>query len=172
MFAIGIVAYEALEAKPFRSLVERSRGGFLLALLAFTVLFFAARPDAIGVGRLLAFAPALFFLAVFTLGAPRGATRALSGAPLRWLGRISYSYYLIHGLALKAFAMVAGRVLHGHTSPLGMAMLLVASFGLTLVAAQILYSLVEYPLSVAGPARRPPPAAVPPAQGWTSDRAA
>jgi exopolysaccharide production protein ExoZ len=172
MFAIGIVAYEALEAKSFRSLVERSRGEFLVALLAVTVVFFEARPEVIGVGRLLIFAPALFFVAVFALGAPRGATRALSGAPLCWLGRISYSYYLIHGLALKALAMLAGRLLHGHTSPLGMCILLVASFGFTLVAAQILYSLVEYPLSVSGPSPRPAPAAVPPGPGWTSDRAA
>ena len=152
-FAFGILAYEALESKSLRSSVERSRGVFLVALLAVTALWCMARTDLFGFQRPTGLAPALFFLALFTLGAPRGVTRALSLAPLRWLGGISYSYYLSHGLALKFVALVLFRVLHGHTSQPGLAAVLVASFAVTLVVAQILYSLVEYPLSVALPAR-------------------
>src|SRR5207302_2806734 len=34
------------------------------------------------------------------------AGRIFSWRPIRWLGNMSYSYYLIHGLALKGFFLV------------------------------------------------------------------
>ena len=40
--------------------------------------------------------------------------RAFAWTPLRWLGNMSYSYYLIHGLALKAGGHGTGEILCFH----------------------------------------------------------
>jgi peptidoglycan/LPS O-acetylase OafA/YrhL len=70
-------------------------------------------------------------------------------APLRWLGNMSYSYFLIHALAIHAVAQVAQRMLPaGHTAPLAFAIAVPVSFGLSLVIATVLFLYVERPLSL------------------------
>jgi exopolysaccharide production protein ExoZ len=51
----------------------------------------------------------LFTFACF--GSRSVLKRIFSWMPLRWLGNMSYSYYLIHGLTLKGIAMVMMRVI-------------------------------------------------------------
>ena len=71
--------------------------------------------------------------------------RAFSVAPVRWLGNASYSYYLIHGLALKAAFMVLAWVLPPTAAPgdwLFWALLL-PFFAATLVPAAALFLWVE-----------------------------
>lgn len=77
--------------------------------------------------------------------------KIFSWTPVRWLGNMSYSYYLIHGLALKAIFMVLPMML-----PRSMfdAWFFWAFFGvafvLTLVPSVILFVLVERPFSLVG----------------------
>lgn len=71
--------------------------------------------------------------------------RTFSVAPLRWLGNASYSYYLIHGLALKAAFMALAWVLPPTAAPgdwLFWALLL-PFFAATLLPAAALFLLVE-----------------------------
>lgn len=77
-------------------------------------------------------------------------SRVFSWTPLRWLGNMSYSYYLIHGLALKAGFLVLSIVLAGSmfdawffwvTMPF--------MFVLTLLPSAALFMLVERPISLA-----------------------
>jgi exopolysaccharide production protein ExoZ len=73
--------------------------------------------------------------------------RALTWTPLRWLGNMSYSYYLLHGLLLKGVGMLLPATMHG-----GVAlylMLLAPSFALTLPPAVLLFLAVELPYSLA-----------------------
>jgi exopolysaccharide production protein ExoZ len=69
---------------------------------------------------------------------------------MRWLGNMSYSYYLIHGLALKAaFALLA--VLSPPTGTwvvAGFWGLLPLMFAVSLAPAVVLFALVERPFSL------------------------
>lgn len=77
--------------------------------------------------------------------------RACSWTPLRWVGNISYSYYLIHGLALKGFALVALTFLGTAPNPLLFWSLLPVAFVGSLIAASVLYAWVENPFSNGAP---------------------
>lgn len=73
-------------------------------------------------------------------------TKAMSWTPLRWLGNMSYSYYLIHGLTLKAAFVALGAVVPtGHDLFLVM---FVPMFTATLIPSAVLFVLVERPFSL------------------------
>lgn len=76
--------------------------------------------------------------------------RGLSWAPIRWLGNISYSYYLVHSLGLHAGFIIATAVVPAERwGAVGGALLLPATFALTLVPSLLLYLTIERPLSLA-----------------------
>ena len=76
--------------------------------------------------------------------------RGLSWGPIRWLGNISYSYYLAHSLGLHAGFMIAKAVVPAERwGAVGGALLLPATFALTLVPSLLLYLAIERPLSLA-----------------------
>lgn len=68
-----------------------------------------------------------------------GAPRLLELAPLRWLGRISYSLYLIH-IPLIYPALELTRVMGG-----GFTLFCGLHWALSLLAAQLMYGLIERP---------------------------
>lgn len=76
--------------------------------------------------------------------------RGLSWTPLRWLGNMSYSYYLLHGLALKvAFMAVAALVPVNVGDGVWMFWLLMpVLFAATLPPAALLFLAVERPFSL------------------------
>jgi len=82
----------------------------------------------------------MFWFALYCFGYDGRMKRVFSWAPLRALGNMSYSFYLIHGLAIQALKMVLVPVPGW------------VSFGLSLVAALgvslVLYAVVEKPLSL------------------------
>lgn len=61
---------------------------------------------------------------------------------LRWLGNISYSFYLAHGLALHALAAVWKPV---NAGPFATLLTLILSFGIAIVFSLALFLLVERP---------------------------
>ena len=77
-------------------------------------------------------------------------SRVFSWTPGRWLGNMSYSYYLLHGLALKAVFLVLPLVLpatsHYHHGLFWLLMPLM--FGLTLIPTTALFLAVERPFSL------------------------
>ncbi|HEY6188754.1 MAG TPA: acyltransferase [Pyrinomonadaceae bacterium] len=89
---------------------------------------------------------------IFTLAAfsPRTlSSRIFAWTPLRWLGNISYSYYLIHGLTLKIIAVALMRL--PLTPSLSLAAFwlgLPVFFFLTLVSSTLLFILVERRFSI------------------------
>jgi exopolysaccharide production protein ExoZ len=71
-------------------------------------------------------------------------TNMFRWSPIRWLGNMSYSYYLMHGLALKAFFMAWAKMcsLGPHSSWLTLATLPIA-FVLTLGPSAVLFLTIE-----------------------------
>lgn len=75
------------------------------------------------------------------------AAAIFSWAPLRWLGNMSYSYYLVHGLPVKAAMEIIARI--APTAPSAeFWILLLPVFALSLIPAAALFLVVEKPLSL------------------------
>jgi exopolysaccharide production protein ExoZ len=69
-------------------------------------------------------------------------------APLRWLGNMSYSYYLVHGFVVRIAMVLLARVL-----PLGMPdwvfwCFMPVAYVATLLASSLLFVVVEKPFSL------------------------
>lgn len=152
MFLSGILLYEACAAGP-AGWQPSSRAGVLalLSALAVAVLPGAVAPLMVKLGVLFL---AFFVLCLACFKQPSGPlAAAFSWAPLRWLGNMSYSYYLIHGLALKFGFLVLAKLLPPTAVAAGTVGLfwlgLPLMFALTLVSALLLFLVVERPLSLA-----------------------
>ena len=80
---------------------------------------------------------------------------AFSWKPGRWLGNMSYSYYLLHGLVLKGCFLALAVVLPIRHYDLWLFWaLLPAMFGVTLIPTAALFLVVERPFSLAPPRGR------------------
>jgi len=100
---------------------------------------------------------AVVFICMYTLcltcfGRPEGwLPTALSVAPLRWLGNMSYSYYLLHGLTLKAGFLVMKHVLPPASVGDGVLLfwlLMPVMFAATLLPSAVLFLTIERPFSL------------------------
>lgn len=156
MFVAGILLHEALRKPP----AAAPRGGFALGLLAAglaasTMAY--AGSGAFTVKIIILFA-AFFTVCYVCFLQPDGwLARGFCWTPLRWLGNMSYSYYLMHGLALKAgFLVLSMKVVHVPYEALFAAAMLPLMFIATLLPSTALFLLVERPYSLAVPARTAP----------------
>jgi peptidoglycan/LPS O-acetylase OafA/YrhL len=90
----------------------------------------------------------LLGLGTFSDPSQRSA-RFFSWTPIRYLGNMSYSYFLIHGLALQAFFLVYATLFQSRPlRPIEFWIGLPIAFILSIIPALILYLLVEHPLSI------------------------
>lgn len=72
-----------------------------------------------------------------------------SYTPLRWLGNISYSYFLFHGLVLNGVAFAMQRLINPETkSVLLFVVLLAINLLLTVLGSLALFLLIEKPFSL------------------------
>ena len=94
-FTVGLLAYGAAGAWPFRPWHAACASAALLAGLA------AGLDD-------LALYPLLPVLVAALASGRGGIARWLAGPPLHWLGRVSYALYLVHVPVLDAVRAVAG----------------------------------------------------------------
>lgn len=148
MFISGILLYEAKASRVATFLGSWTAllslvGGLLLVLL----------PVQGYTGETLKTAILFFAFLVLCLACFNHPTswlpRLFSWHPLRWLGNMSYSYYLLHGLALKAAFLVLSKLAMPGNYGAGLFwMLLPAMFMLTLVPTGILFLLIERPYSL------------------------
>jgi peptidoglycan/LPS O-acetylase OafA/YrhL len=173
MFIAGAIVYDAMCREWPQSTVRRLHAAAVLILLASIPLLYAVemRPD-IGdyvfgpktlVPQLLrtTILAAGFGSLVFACLSPgTRAGKTFSWQPLLWFGRISYSYYLVHGLTIKAAALVFHKLpLNSMAFPtvlywVNMPIVFLA----TVIAATCLFLTIERPLSIApaGATQRPP----------------
>lgn len=146
MFVPGILIFEAVTNSFFKYVPPVGLFA-LLAAIAMVVVFKAFQVQGIWkfVGLYV-----LFFLFCLDCFAGKGlASRLFSATYVRWLGNMSYSYYLVHGLALKAIFMAIGHLIPVDVSgTLLFWVLILPCFFLTLIPAIVLFVLVERPYSL------------------------
>jgi peptidoglycan/LPS O-acetylase OafA/YrhL len=76
--------------------------------------------------------------------------RLFTFTPLRWMGNMSYSYFLIHGIVMNRVLFLAGQLIPAGTYSIPLfAGLLAANLVLTVAVALLLFMVVEKPLSLA-----------------------
>jgi exopolysaccharide production protein ExoZ len=149
MFMAGMLLHEAMVGRR-----TGAPGAVAAGVATVVVLLVAARSD-LGL-----FKPALLFAGLFVLcldcfRRPTGAMARLFGwTPLRWLGNMSYSYYLVHGLFLRAAFLALAHVAtpDGHGALFFFAMM-TPVFAVSLAGSALLFLAIERPLSLS-----PPPA--------------
>jgi len=179
-FAGGVAVFEVVNALRDRSTISpRAIGamglGSTVVWLGFTAatsaaLPFDARTGAIdvsgsdgllwaryGVGLVLV--PVIVFSCIAGTGS---LASILSTRFFRWLGNMSYSYYLLHALVIRAVAEVAMRLVDPsqHLSVVWWWAALLPVFAATVVASFVLFATVEKPCSLSSD---PPVRVVPPA---------
>ena len=148
LFVGGALLHELLQAR------WRRVPGPVLALaglaLALGPRILATQGAAPYTAKVLASWVGFGLLCWWALALPQGRAACwLSWAPLRWLGNMSYSYYLAHSLALVPLFMLAKAMLPpAEWGPLGGMVLLAPAFALSLVPSLLLFLLVERPLSL------------------------
>lgn len=147
MFITGMLLHETLQSGS----IVPPRDGFASLALAGALLSTAAPLSFPGAGpvKLLILA-AGFYITCYRCFWRQGAlARVFSWTPLRWLGNMSYSYYLLHGLALKAAFTLLPHVIPPAAQAAGLiALLLPVMFAVTLIPSIALFILVERPFSL------------------------
>ncbi len=149
MFACGMLLAEALPWINARRVPEVN----LAALSAMPVCVALLL---LGVPNLVAFCAlfiACFLLCASALSGAGLVAKTLAAPPLRWLGAMSYSFYLLHGLALKAtFISLAIVWPADGQEPALFWLLLPLAFGAALAGAACLFLAVERLFSLRIPA--------------------
>ena len=145
MFVAGILLFEIHSEKLF----EIKHGGILILLLALT-MFGLRTTIGISFESAIAIVFVLFLLLGLCAFHPNSNIyRWLTLTPVRWLGNMSYSYYLVHGLTLKFIGLILGLLVsNDFVSTTIYYWLLLPSFALTLITSFLLYWSVERPLSL------------------------
>jgi peptidoglycan/LPS O-acetylase OafA/YrhL len=172
MFVAGILVYEAIDSAWLRGRLTRKGEIFaiciFLASLAFVYLY-DARPQLLGLlpglsagksvlpgidtfqgpYKVIVLSISCTMLAFYTFEFDGLLKAFFSWNPLRCLGNMSYSYYLMHGLALHAVAVIAYSIVpEGHPSLPLFLLVLPLGFAMTWLASTCLFLLVEKPISL------------------------
>ncbi|WP_206606613.1 acyltransferase family protein [Steroidobacter cummioxidans] len=148
MFVSGIVLHEVMSHSKLRISGSAGLTALLIGLAAMLLPVGGRFGEACQI-LILFVAFLVFCLACFRT--PQAwLPSAFSWTPLRWLGNMSYSYYLLHGLALKGGFMAIGLVLPptGQQSELHW-LLLIPMLLLTLISSAVLFLVIEQPFSLA-----------------------
>lgn len=98
MFVAGILLYDALESRSGPILDLTGLAVLVIGLIAVAMM---QRHDEWGVPRLMILFVAFFVLCYACFCANGVTSRIFCWTPIRWLGNMSYSYYLLHGLTLR-----------------------------------------------------------------------
>ncbi len=145
MFVSGILLFEIYDVLGIR----KNQGGTICLLLALTI---ASLQPILQIHPVINVCGAFVFFFAFCLIAFDSSSftyRWLTFTPLRWLGNMSYSYYLLHGLTLKfGFLVLAKLMPNQATNELLFYWLWIPLFVLTLLTSFILFLFVERPFSL------------------------
>jgi len=149
MFISGILLYEAVNSQRVRT--PSSVVGSLALAIGLLAILLPNRGTGIVAlkGGILFVTFPVFCMACF--GKPAASLpRVFSWTPMRWLGNMSFSYYLLHGLVLKAsFAALAILLPSARNNGFGLFWeLLPLMFAITLIPTATLFLTVERPLSL------------------------
>ncbi|MFL6709924.1 MAG: acyltransferase family protein [Massilia sp.] len=155
MFISGILLHEALRSRSLKSPGSAAAFAALIVALAITVL--PSSGSMAYTGKVIVLFVAFFTVCYSCFTRPgEWLAQRFSWAPLRWLGNMSYSYYLLHGLTLKiAFAVLAAKAPTVADETVFFFLLMPVMFAVTLVPAAMLFLVVERPVSLTSTRPRP-----------------
>ncbi|WP_064022233.1 acyltransferase [Methylomonas sp. DH-1] len=146
MFVSGILLYETVSYHP-------PKKNFCFGIPAlFLAIGWVAMVEYLNINDYWRYPIIFVFFYIFCLDCfsqPNFSARMFSLNPIRWLGNMSYSYYLLHGLALKFIFLIikyAYPPLSQHTWLFWT--FLPLSFCLTLIPTTLLFVFVEKPYSL------------------------
>jgi len=146
MFVSGILLFDVIESKIIKKVPPIGIPALLVAIAA-AILFKEFSIN--GWWKYILLYCLFFIFCLECFISPGVTTRLFSFSPMRWLGNMSYSYYLIHGLALKFIFLVLGVIYPAHNSgDLLFWLLLPIVFFLTLIPSTLLFIYVEKPFSL------------------------
>jgi len=147
-FIPGMILYECLDSPTLLSRLGRSGEAITAMLVGASFLSVASYFEHNKLDRSIwAYIPvcfSFFLLTLYCLGFQGFFSRLFSWAPLRYLGNMSYSYYLIHALTLKGLT----KILKPRADSFACASAFLMAFAATWVTATLLFVFVEKPLSL------------------------
>lgn len=145
MFISGILLFEFYTKKQYTI----KKGGTLFFIVALVIFGFRSIYD---FSYLLSIASVFILFLLLCLCAFNTQSKTykwLTYTPLRWLGNMSYSYYLIHGLTLKVCFLVIGILLPTEYASANIYYWLWAPlFASTVLTSFVLFLVIERPLSL------------------------
>lgn len=146
MFVSGIILYELYKHFTFR--LPNHLGTFSLII----ALAVTAYSQVIKLNGIISLSFIFILFLVVCLEAFKnnnGSAKWLNIAVLRWLGNMSYSYYLLHGLALKASFLLLSKVIPPAQQFEALFWIaLPVMFISTFIPSLLLFLFVEKPLSI------------------------
>lgn len=172
MFISGIMLYEVISSGSWKPFLKSETAEILSAVvfgssLIFIYLLDVHRLSSIlpgadlgntllpgvvsweGPYKVIALSLSCFLFTLFCIAGRGPLARAFSWTPLRYLGNMSYSFYLLHGAALHVLAYPLYRVLKpGGNAPVIFCLLFPVSFLGSWIASTALFALVEKPASL------------------------
>ncbi len=178
MFLVGMLLYEALGSESFRGRLRPwGEGAAIVGAIATAVFVYLLASESRLLGSLpgrasgrdlvpgifvyqgpytaLALGVSMFFCAAYALGAVGTLHNVFVWTPLRYLGNMSYSFYLIHGVTLQGIALAADVAIRRGAPGTGVFLLAVLlGFGAVWLTSTMLFAFVEKPLSLQRPIRR------------------
>lgn len=144
MFVAGILLFES---PTFRAAGLIDRIGLVAPLAVFLAI--NGSDDGGGLWRYVWLFFAFYLLCYAVFREERFTYRIFTWTPLRWLGNMSYSYYLIHGLTLNvAFVALAKLFPPSGQAPWIYWVAMVPMFAFTLIPSTILFLAIERPYSI------------------------
>ena len=146
MFISGILLYEVLENKLINPPKHLGTLSLIVALVSYSYAPYLELSGIIQIAILYVF---FFIVCLEAFSRNNGSAIWLNISPIRWLGNMSYSYYLMHGLTLKGCFMFIALVIEPNKQFdtifwFAMPLLFLA----TLISSFILFILVEKPFSL------------------------
>ena len=166
MFASGILVYEAVKSFQLEKKATSTTDIFALILFLLSLpltyllinspenLGLADNPQLKNVLHLLLLFVTFLILVLGCIGSKTILKTIFSWTPLRWLGNMSYSYYLIHGFTLQFIALILMKFApQTVATALGFWLFMTISFTLTWISSTILFVAVEKRFSLGKPAK-------------------
>lgn len=148
MFIAGILLYEALKVSAIATPSSLIAMALLLAGLSIMLLPLSGS-EGNAVKALALFITYLVLCLACFRQQRAWLPQAFTWTPLRWLGNMSYSYYLVHGLALKAcFLLLSSFPPSADAGAALFWLMLPVTFAATLPPSAALFLLIERPFSI------------------------
>jgi exopolysaccharide production protein ExoZ len=172
MFVAGILMYEAMDSAWFKGKLNRTNEIVAICVFALSLVFvylydefpqligslpgFTAGKTTLpgiatfqGPYKVIVLSISCSMLAFYAFEFDGVLKSVFSWNPLRYLGNMSYSYYLIHGLALHTIALIAYLIVpEGRPSLTIFLFALPLGFAATWIASTCLFLFVEKPFSL------------------------